>query len=1243
MPPIILKPNLDLMREEYVLVQAWKKTSSYIRYHNWFADTLALDWATVNLPSFIGEIAERLESLDSWENQPLRIVPAPKSQPWHIADGSWKPPVGKNRRIEVSLRPLAHVNLQEQVIATALMLCLANRVETEQGDPREKIDSAHARQKVISYGNRLFCDTVNKELHHRWGSRKLYRSYYQDYQKFLSRPETVARSVDTKNGARVFIVHLDLSKFYDRVRPNDLTTALRRIPRDDDDDDVFHSFAEKFFNWAWAPDDKADIDMYSKQAGIDDFSKIALPQGLVASGFFSNVVLLSFDECLREEIGTKIEPGICLEDVCRYVDDMRVVVSVESNDCKITEVEKKVFRHLERLLKSNAPFLEIHESKTKIFEFDSDEHPPIRQSAKMRRIQSAVSGGFDATGGVEIIESIQGLMKQTSRHGVNKGMWDLSPLPDVRDTTVWRFSAGRFRSTYRSIRPLLETENIADSITGTTEYDENICPLSLISQKGLDDDARAFALDLVELWIKDPSNVRLLRIGLDIRPDPKILQEVLKLLRPFTQNSRRAETAKRVAWYCLSELLRAGATETGLVEDDERLPNDIDFSEYRAILCKEAVRLTELPEKRIPWYLRQQALLFLATYDPGATKHLTMAQCDETEHYLKMLSYMHGPNNHIDDPDFATLAVLSRRIFLGSKRSATLLWRRLPKIQKAEIARMDPSFVCELSKDDDSGRFFEDLSMRIREDLCADITEKRENHRNLAEIVLHDGAQNFLRNELSLLHFAFRLLHNPSVENKEISIITPGQICLELNNNNLEYSGIKELKILASQSDSANEISLYSPPNWTGPNDHWRFNLGFLLRFILSGQPDFTINIRPTYWKDNVAAYQPAKSHWYQRLYGLFNGQPAFGDDWVPITEWMENFMLALLAWPGCGVPKKFRWIEGGINEAVHQITKRIEKLEQRRDGSIGTLMMPIDTIRPTKTSPTRPLRACVVQTVIPAENDFSADDLTLSSPNKRKKYRNHLSATLAAVKRSLVLRATHEKDNGYLDWLILPELAVHPRDVYTHLVPFARAHKTLILAGLTYEELLPGKKLVNSALWIMPTLSKEGDLQIRFRRQGKLNLTSKERDLSPHLVGFRPCQWLIGYPWSDSEEPLWLTASICYDATDLELTAKLRNQSDVLAIPALNKDVKTFDHMALALHYHMFQLVIVANNGTYGGSNAYQPMKADHERQIFHLHGQPQASIAFLEIDVSEFLKRGKSQSSEKWKTPPAGWKCKN
>ena len=213
--------------------------------------------------------------------------------------------------------------------------------------------------------------------------------------------------------------------------------------------------------------------------------------------------------------------------------------------------------------------------------------------------------------------------------------------------------------------------------------------------------------------------------------------------------------------------------------------------------------------------------------------------------------------------------------------------------------------------------------------------------------------------------------------------------------------------------------------------------------------------------------------------------------------------------------------------------------------------------------------------------------------------------------------------------------------DVQTHLVPFARANKTLILTGLTYQEISLGRPaMINSALWIMPEWTRNHGLRIRTRRQGKFHPAPHEKELN--IQEFCPCQWLIGYPWSEDQRPLWLSASICYDATDLGLAADLRNQSDVFSIPAFNKDVKTFDQMALALHYHMYQLVVLVNNGKYGGSNAYWPNADPHRRQIFHMHGQPQASVAFLDIDITEmesFLgQRSSEHNPSKWKYPPAG-----
>ena len=277
-----LEPCLELLREEYVLVQAWKKTASYIRYHNWFSDTLALDRAAVNLPAFLGKLRERLQSWESWENDSLRIVPAPKSQRWRVRKGAWEPFKGAR---SAHLRPLGHVSLAEQVVATALMLCLADRVETLQGDPRQPTHDQELRRQVVSYGNRLYCDAVGGELRHRWGSAKLYRAYYQDYRAFLSRPEVAAESIPAAHGKRVYVVHADLRQFYDRVRPNLLGEAIDLVRRDGDDP-AFFSLAASVLDWGWHQRDEKDVQMYAAQAKLDDFSRVALPQGLVASGFF---------------------------------------------------------------------------------------------------------------------------------------------------------------------------------------------------------------------------------------------------------------------------------------------------------------------------------------------------------------------------------------------------------------------------------------------------------------------------------------------------------------------------------------------------------------------------------------------------------------------------------------------------------------------------------------------------------------------------------------------------------------------------------------------------------------------------------------------------------------------------------------------------------------------------------------------------------------------------------------------
>ena len=986
---------------------------------------------------------------------------------------------------------------------------------------------------------------------------------------------------------------------------------------------------------------------------------MALPQGLVSSGFFANVVLLPFDEALRAAFGTEIVSGILLVDVCRYVDDLRILIAVDRNeDGSERELEEIVSGWLGQLLGECATGLTLSPEKTQIVALGRDERPLVRQSAKMNRIQSAVSGGFDALGGEEILDAIQGLMRSQEALSAEENIgWRLSPVPDVRDDTVARFGAARYRTTFRSIRPLLndDTPDEPEAGKGDTPLGRRLHVVR--TQRELDEEARAFALGLIQRWIVDPSNVRLLRIGLDLWPDVELLREVLSLLRPFTEKGGRRKGSRRVAWYCLAEVLRAGATETGLVADSESLPSDIQLESYREELRREAARLVTLPGPTIPWYLRQQALLFLAACDPAGAPVTRTGAGPETWHYREMIRFLRGEGDRIRSSDFATLAVLARRAFVDRKRAVELTRPGLNPSRKRQLAERDPSHFLELIDIETDDLLFEDLPARIREDLCRASEGSDGDRDTLAKAVLSTRPSGSLRNELSLLRFARAFLEQWEQQELPAEVITPGQVTLILSDERA-VADVESIRILGSRADPSG--SMYQVPAWCEAGERWRFQLGFLLRFILTQHPDFTRPVRVASWREAESAYRPAESHWYQRLYGLYSGQPAFGDDWVPITDWIEGFLLALLRWPGCRIPDGFDWVEQGIKEARSWIGERITRLERRRGDATGALILPLLAKRPTATNAKRPLRACVVQTAVPAADDFLETDLALNEPAIRRRHRNHLSAALAAVERMLALRETHKGREGRLDWLILPELAVHPSDVWTHLVPFARAHRALILAGLTYEEVVLGQPLVNSALWVIPEWSDAYGLQIRTRRQGKQHLAPNEQAFNGGgarvLQGFRPCQWLIGYPWSnaDDDRPVWLTAAVCYDATDLGLAADLRDQSDILAIPALNKDVKTFDQMALALHYHMFQLVVVANNGTYGGSNAYWPKRDAHVRQVFHMHGQPQASIAFLEIDdIGAFLARrdsggARTDNSDQqesagtrendWKHPPAG-----
>lgn len=206
---------------------AWKRAHGYVRSLNWYADNFELDASSLFLQ----------ENCDDWANElsnkeiklkPLELVPAPKTNRWEFvepnssegAEGvqclNWQPVNGD----DLSLRPLAHIGIKEQTYFTLLMSCLANLVETKQGDPETLLEKVHEKE-VVNYGNRLYCYYhEDGTAEHNYGATNLYSKYFVDYRNFLKRPYHFAQQQSTEKQPKeeVYIVELDLKQFFDRVR-----------------------------------------------------------------------------------------------------------------------------------------------------------------------------------------------------------------------------------------------------------------------------------------------------------------------------------------------------------------------------------------------------------------------------------------------------------------------------------------------------------------------------------------------------------------------------------------------------------------------------------------------------------------------------------------------------------------------------------------------------------------------------------------------------------------------------------------------------------------------------------------------------------------------------------------------------------------------------------------------------------------------------------------------------------------
>jgi hypothetical protein len=81
---------------------------------------------------------------------------------------------------------------------------------------------------------------------------------------------------------------------------------------------------------------------------------------------------------------------------------------------------------------------------------------------------------------------------------------------------------------------------------------------------------------------------------------------------------------------------------------------------------------------------------------------------------------------------------------------------------------------------------------------------------------------------------------------------------------------------------------------------------------------------------------------------------------------------------------------------------------------------------------------------------------------------------------------------------------------------------------------------------------------------------------------------------------------------------------------------------MVEALHYHMYQHVILVNTGEFGGSYAMAPYDQRYDRLIAHSTGNHQVAINTFEMNMFDFRRDGVGKSfrskNKVTKTAPAG-----
>lgn len=1228
----------DLLNDIYI-AYAWKKAQSYITSTNWYADNLEIKLSSIDFEGTVKQVKNKIK-LKKGKFDLLHLIPVPKGAKWHfnteLGCTDWLPETITDQK----LRPLAHISICDQTIMMLIMMGLANKVESIQGNPNIPFENVHEK-KIVSYGNRLYCRYIDDKAFYNYSSSSTYSKYFLDYQNFLKRPQYFAKENIGKisPGEQIFILELDIEKFFDNVNRDLLSNYIEELSEIDERSKL-NNILSKFKNWDWA---SGSLNKFEKLFNAD--IPYGIPQGLVAAGFLSNIYLINFDKIMLEKINKKFEEtGAQLIDYCRYVDDIRIVVKADKELDKLnvlSDIEKYLNDHLDGI------HLKINKKKSKIDSFIVSKG---NISCKINGLKSKLSGPIPFEDLEDQLGQLEALLNLTRENDSDISLEDSRNLLqqidkhyfDLREDSVKRFAANKITKILSETRHYTSQEVDSNGIIIPGEWD--------YVQERI---SRRF----VALWCKDPSITLLLKKSIELFPDKKILKPILDELEKL----RKHESAvlRAIADYCLSEIFRHSST---IIHHKNRLafPAHADIQTFFELLQSYAANLIKekTAKKEYCLLFKQAEYLLLVRLDTTLENNSNSCINDfifKLCNGFRVISY-----KGLDSRKLALSILLANNIYKDESKFYRALSEFFENFSGSnEQLKQLIGFIVK-----ENQTLFRDLylyanNLNYKFIRCDEFSSTVDKYN--FEVLPLSGSLESIKGYNSLLKLMIRS-DNPFANEIMIlklfkAVIADQEIIRGLSKDKFfdfaktqikfdDFSTIPKYKVF----DQNNELEVdlkfrIDTPNiiYGSLNEEMGtlHKVAIFIRSVIIGQEDWVFS--KGLWV-NRDPNRELKNSSISKYLSVWSSPEHLLGEGSQISNWLTDLLTKLL---------QINYYKPIKNTHNWPDQLRIFNLEKIIEDRLNVLRryycqlseMPalIERVDLGWTKEKKNISVAMVQSKMPRLKDIKDYGLYLDDGLYRVQHRKHLTRVCKLILEHIKAQKVYEPlekidpSHNHIDILIWPELAVHKDDLDV-LVNLSRKTKSIIYAGLCYIDQAGIEGPNNCAIWIVPNVHDTNQVEIK-RLQGKKYMMALEKSIK----SWRPYQLLLElvHPAFPDDPGFIISGSICYDATDIALSSDLRDKSNAYFISALNKDINTFDTMVDALHYHMFQHVVLVNSGEFGGSFAKAPYKDHYSRLISHVHGNDQVSISTFQMNMFDFRRDniGNSMRSGKdLKSIPAG-----